>query len=289
MSENAAVEELFEKWRRLQPLDPAAERRLWLKLRLEWNYNSNHIEGNTLTYGETKLLLIHGKTRGEHDLREYEEMKAHDVAIDYVREMVRQKHEMTEGEIRNLNQIILKEPFWKEAITPDGEPTRIQIVPGQYKTRHNNVRTATGEIFEYADPLDVRPRMRDLVTWLQKILDEKPADPVILAAKLHHDFVLIHPFADGNGRVARLLVNYLFLRLGYPPIIVKSARKSAYLDALRRADAGDLEPLNNVFREELIWSLELGLKAATGEDLEEVTDIDRDRGSANLKQRRDSC
>jgi Fic family protein len=73
----------------LKPLKQVDEERLWKKFRLEWNFNSNHIEGNTLTYGQTELLLIFDKTTGDHDMREYEEMKAHDVAIKLIQEYAR--------------------------------------------------------------------------------------------------------------------------------------------------------------------------------------------------------
>ena len=102
--------------------------RLWNKLKLEWNYNSNHIEGNTLTYHETELLLVFGRTSGGHPMRDYEEMKAHDVAIDHVRRLAAEERELSEAEIRQLNSIILKEPFWAPAETPDGQPTRKRIV-----------------------------------------------------------------------------------------------------------------------------------------------------------------
>src|SRR5580700_11200643 len=94
----------------LLPMKKEAEDRLWKKLRLDWNFNSNHIEGNTLTYGETELLLIHGQTTGDHEIREYEEMKAHDVAIGRLRELTKDKRPLTEAEIRQWNEIILKEP-----------------------------------------------------------------------------------------------------------------------------------------------------------------------------------
>ena len=107
------IDRLKAEWDGLQPIDPARERRLWRKLRLEWNYHSNHIEGNTLTYGETELLLLHGVAAGNHALREYEEMKAHDAAIEYVRTLAADRSRaITEADIRDLNRIILKEPFW---------------------------------------------------------------------------------------------------------------------------------------------------------------------------------
>src|SRR6266480_7416541 len=85
----AQLDNLKASWLSVQPLSGEDERRLKQKLRLEWNYNSNHIEGNTLTYGETELLLIKGQTVGGHTIREYEEMKAHDVAVDHVEELAR--------------------------------------------------------------------------------------------------------------------------------------------------------------------------------------------------------
>lgn len=103
---------LKSEWDALQPVVPEHERRLWQKLRLEWNYHSNHIEGNTLTYGETVLLLLHGQTHGNHTLREYEEMKAHDVGIEHLRNLAADKGRLiTPIDIRDLNKIILKEPF----------------------------------------------------------------------------------------------------------------------------------------------------------------------------------
>src|SRR3972149_6165072 len=92
------IKELLSAWKQQQPLKEPDDRRLWNKFRLEWNYNSNHIEGNTLTYGETELLLIHGQTTGNHTLREFEEMKAHDVAIAHIRKVAKEPQELTEGD-----------------------------------------------------------------------------------------------------------------------------------------------------------------------------------------------
>ncbi len=145
------MEALKAELESLRPLKPEYEQRLWQKLRLEWNYNSNHIEGNTLTYGETYLLLIHDKTNGGHTMREFEEMKAHDLAVSKVVEWSADKERsLTEADVRDLNRILLKEPFWKEAITPDGQPTRVQIFPGEYKRQPNNVRLPNGGIFHFA-------------------------------------------------------------------------------------------------------------------------------------------
>jgi Fic family protein len=272
----AQLDKLKASWLSVQPLSGEDERRLKQKLRLEWNYNSNHIEGNTLTYGETELLLIQGQTVGGHTIREYEEMKAHDVAVEYIGRLAKEKRVIGETDIRDLNKIILKEPFWKEAETMNGKPTRIQVIPGEYKSFPNNVRTPTGEMFEFAKPNETSSRMRDLVSWLGAELANPSLHPLEIAAKLHHDFLLVHPFDDGNGRVGRLLINYVLLRAGFPPLIIKASDKTNYLASLRLADVGRLEALTDYLARQLEWSLKLSLRAAKGESLEEPTDIEKE-------------
>lgn len=268
---------LRDEWQALQPLSAENEARLWKKLRLEWNYHSNHIEGNTLTYGETELLLLHDRTTGNHSHREYLEMKAHDVGIEHVRALAADKERLlTESDIRDLNKIILKESFWKAAETADGQPTRKEIIPGQYKTTPNNVRLPNGDIFFFASVEDTPPKMQALAAWLRQELQSPTLHPVAFAAKLHHDFVLIHPFDDGNGRVARLLVNYVLMRSGYLPLIVRTEDKANYLTALQLADAGELSALIGYFHRLTEWSLNLGIKAANGEAIEEPSDVEKE-------------
>ena len=271
------INALKKEWDALQPLAPENEQRLWKKLRLEWNYHSNHIEGNTLTYGETELLLLHDQTHGNHTLREYEEMKAHDVGIAHLLTLANDKSRLIgESDSRDLNKLILKEPFWKPAQTAEGKPSRKQIIPGDYKASPNNVITATGELFEFAPPSEVPARMQALIKWLGEALDDRHLHILQIAAKLHHDFLLIHPLDDGNGRVARMLMNYVLMRQCYPPIIVPTDRKRDYLAALRLADAGDITELIEFIGSCLNRSLELAIKGAKGESLEEPGDVEKE-------------
>jgi len=273
----ATINKLKAAWDRAQPLAALRHERLWQKFRLEWNYNSNHLEGNTLTYGETFLLLVHGKTSGSHDIREFEEMKAHDVAVDFVMSMAADKaRRLTEADVRDLNRLLLKEPFYKPAVTPDGQPTRKRIIPGEYKSIPNNVLTATGELFQFTDPRDTPPAMAELMAWLARELKKPSQHPLETAAALHYRFVRIHPFDDGNGRTARLIMNYVLQREGYPPIVIKSADKSGYLAALQQADAGNLAAFVTYLERSLEWSLGLALKAAVGEGIEEPEDVDKE-------------
>ena len=137
------IDALYNEWRALQPMKSENQKKLDQKFMLDFNFNSNHIEGNTLTYGQTKLLLIFGDTTGDAKLRDYEEMKAHNVGLELVkREALDKDRPLTESFIRDLNRTILVENFWKNAKTPDGETTRMEVVVGAYKTRQNSVITA---------------------------------------------------------------------------------------------------------------------------------------------------
>lgn len=253
------ISELKSEWDRAQPLSPDKESRLWQKLRMEWNYHSNHIEGNTLSLGETMLLLLHGKTSGDHDFREYEEMKGHDAAVDHVRHLAKDSRLITEADVRDLNRLALVAPFWKEAVTAAGHSTRKQIVPGEYKHQPNNVLTVTGEIYYFASPEETPARMADLMQWFRAELEELKSDIAGMLAAFHHRFSVIHPFDDGNGRCMRLLVNYALLRLGYPPIVIRTEDKNVYLRCLSEADAGNLGPFTDFIRRQLLESLQFAI------------------------------
>ncbi len=258
----------------LSPMKQEYQQKLDKKFRLEFNYNSNHLEGNTLTYGETELLLIFGQTKGNHDKQEYDEMEAHDVAYKKIIEWATDRERpLTEMDIKNLNEVILVRPFWKEAITPDGQPTKRQIKIGSYKEFPNSVQLQNGEIFYYTSPSETPIQMGELIEWYRNEEEKKELHPVTLAAMLHYRFVRIHPFDDGNGRISRLLVNYVLLRNYFPPIIIKSADKKNYLNALHQADAGFLEEFVNYIAEQVKWSFEISIKAAKGESIDEDDDF----------------
>lgn len=259
----------------LKPLSPENQAKLDKKFRLEFNFNSNHLEGNTLTYGETELLLIFDQTEGIHDFREYQEMQAHDVALRMaLGEAAERERPLTEQFIRSLNAKLLVKPFWKDAITADGQPTRKEIIPGEYKKTPNSVRLANGEIFEYSAPQDVQNEIAELVAWFNE--KRETEDPVLLASLLHYRFVRIHPFDDGNGRTARLLMNYVLVKNNLPLVVIKSAEKKDYLAALNRADTGNLNAFVEYIGNQLIWSLDLSIKAAKGENIDEDDDLDKE-------------
>ena len=271
------IDSLRQQLAKLKPLKREDEERLWKKFRLEWNYNSNHIEGNTLTYGQTELLILFGKTTGDHDIREYQEMQAHDVALKMIVEYANEEsREISETDIRELNKIILVEPYWGNAQTADGQPTRKLITPGEYKKEPNSVLLQNGEMFHYASPEDTPVMMKELLEWYCEAATQQKLHPVEIAALMHYKFIRIHPFDDSNGRTSRLLMNYVLLRHNYPPVIIKSADKKNYLNALNKADVGDVNAFVEYISEQLVLSLEMSLKATKGESIEELDDIEKE-------------
>ena len=264
----------WNDWR--QKMRSKDEERLWTKLRMEWNYNSNHIEGNTLTYQETELLLLHDRTSGGHPLRDYEEMKAHNVAIEHTRRLAGDDQLLSEGDVRDLNKILLKEPFWQPAITPDCQPTRKRIIPGQYKTQPNHVRTASGALHRFAEPEETPQLMAQWIRDFRRDLARNAYPLPMFLAQSHWSLLRIHPFDDGNGRTARLLANYVLLRNSLLPIVIKSAERDRYLGGLQNADTGRMLPLTRFMLDNVIWSLDLGIRAAKGESIRESEDIDKE-------------
>lgn len=259
----------------LRPLDPENQIRLDEKFRLEFNYNSNHLEGNTLTYGQTVMVLKFGKITGDVELSDVNEMKAHDAALKLVYQLaIDTERPLSESFLKELNEIILVEPFWKDAITAEGNPTKKKIQIGTYKSTPNSVLLKNGEMFHYASPSETPSKMTDLMNWYRENLNV--LHPVHLAAEFHYRFVRIHPFDDGNGRVARLVMNYILQKFDYPTVIIKSADKDAYLTVLQKADSGDLKALLEYVEAQLIWSLGICIKAGKGEDITEDEDLNKE-------------
>lgn len=268
------IDQLKETLNQLLPFSQENQNRLQKKIRLEFNYNSNHIEGNTLTYGQTQLLLLFDKSTGDVLVSDIEEMKAHDLALSQIIELSKEdERPLSEIFIKELNKIILVKPFWKDAISPNGVPTRKKIEIGQYKSSPNSVLLRNGEIYEYASPEETPALMRDLLDWYEE--NKGKLHPVHLAALFHYKFVCIHPFDDGNGRVARLLMNFILLRYNFPMIIIKSDDKEKYLTSLQKADTGDTLSLLEYIEKQAIHSLLLSIKAGKGESIEEKDDVNK--------------
>jgi len=207
-----------------RPLPAGVVARLREALDVEWTYHTNAIEGNTLTLAETALVLRDGLTVGGKTLREHLEAINHQHAIAFVEDLANHTEPITEHTIRQIHALVLR--------TIDDENA------GRY--RRVAVRI-TGSEYVPPEAIAVPGLMADLAAWLGSPAAEA-LHPAERAALAHFRLVNIHPFVDGNGRTARLLMNLVLLRAGYPPAIIRQERRLAYYQALDQAHAGDTEP-----------------------------------------------
>ncbi|MBO5630576.1 MAG: Fic family protein, partial [Aeriscardovia sp.] len=230
------IEEVYSKWQQLLPLNPQDQKRLNRKFELDFNYNSNHLEGNTLTYGQTEVLLMLGEVIGSAKMKDLEDMKAHALCLQLMKQEAATDNPLTETFIRQLHHTMLREDYTVYKQLPGGDTTSYVVHAGTYKTRPNSVITRTGERFEYASPQETPGLMYDLVSWYNEEAEKKELTPIQLAALFHYRYIRIHPFEDGNGRIARLMVNFILYRNKLPMLVVLSKKKNAYLTALGKVD-----------------------------------------------------
>ena len=215
----------------LRPLPQSTLARLKEQIDLEWTYNSNAIEGNTLTLRETQIILEHGFTIGGKTMREHFEVINHKQAIGFVELLAASPARITAHDIRQLHQLVLANIDDENA--------------GKY--RQVSVRIA-GARHVPPEPWDVPAQMDGLLRWLTGTTARK-MHPITRAAIAHHRFVNIHPFVDGNGRTGRLLLNVLLFGDGYPPAVIEAVNRRQYYAVLAEADGGrDARLVNFVAR-----------------------------------------
>lgn len=206
----------------LRPLDKLSLEKLKEDFLVEYVYNSTSIEGNTLTLNETRLVLEEGMTIGGKTLREHLDVTNQKEALAWIASFVKEKKEIREADILALHRITLKgiSDYWA----------------GRYKTSQNRV---LGSKLKPTPPYKVSSEMGNLVHELNK--NTNNYNPIEQAVFAHHELVRIHPFVDGNGRVARLLCNLILMKHGYPPIMIRTAERKKYFDALEKAHFGNLK------------------------------------------------
>lgn len=210
-----ALDALKAKLDRYRPLPKAVGDNLHDSLVLQWTYHSNAIEGNTLTLKETKVAL-EGITIGGKTLREHFEVINHREAILFMEELVQQNTPLSEWNIKQLHQLVLKNIDTENA--------------GRY--RRINVLIAGAE-HKPMDALLVPQAMADFIGWYET--QAMQLHPVERAARVHGEFVKIHPFVDGNGRTSRLLMNLELMKAGFPAAVLPVQCRLEYYEALDQA------------------------------------------------------
>ena len=229
-----------KRMNRIRPHSKSALQKLKERFALEWTYNSNAIEGNSLTLNETRLILETGLTVKGKPLREHFEAINHKEAIDRIETMVKTKSPITQDTIKKIHALILKGISDTDAGTYRSVRVRIP-----------------GAVFTPPDPVKINRQMSELISWLNK----EKTHPIDLAAQAHHKLVHIHPFTDGNGRTSRLIMNLILMRAGYPPAIILNNDRKKYYDRLKKADRGDIKPFTNFIAQSTERSLTLYLEA----------------------------
>ena len=264
----------------LRPIAPDRLKTLNQKLRLDWNYNSNALEGNTLTLSETKMLLTHGYHTGNKLGRHYEEIELHNDVLLTLEELVRRNEPLTEVLIRSLHHQLMGNEYFVSAYDSLGNLINVKGKPGEYKDKSNGVKRIVNgkEIFvPFKTPDEVRAEMPELLDWYRAEEEKKELHPVMLSAIFHFRFVTLHPFDDGNGRMSRILMNMILMRSGYTPAIIRLDERTQYNANLALAqDGGNIEPFIELVANDTLRSLELLVKAAKGESVEEKDDLDKE-------------
>lgn len=222
---------------RARPLPPDVMARLQADTRVTFTYHSNALEGNTLSLRETQLVIEDGITVGGHPLREYLEATNHADAYQHLSDLVRLGHPITSDTILLLHRVTMD---------------KILDTPGQWRTV---LVTIKGAAITPPPPSQIAHLMQEWATWVNSTGNDY--SPIVRATVAHHGFEAVHPFADGNGRVGRLLLNFMLMQAGFPPATLQREWRGEYLAALTQADHGNYRALANLIGK----AVEIGLDA----------------------------
>jgi len=255
----STFERLYQKKQDLQasrPLPNIALNKIRESLSIEWTYNSNSIEGNTLSLRETQMVLQEGITIKGKSLREHFETHNHDKAIDYLYRIVNDDYVLRSIDILSLHSLVLR------SIEEDFAG----------RIRNGGVRISGANF--------VPPNANKVSDLLDELIDFVNTNPlelndIELAAIFHHKLVWIHPFFDGNGRTVRLAMNLLLMRCGFPPAIILKNDRKKYYEALNQANNGNYQKLMLLMCQALERSLNIYLNAMpdNDNDFQKISDI----------------
>lgn len=242
------------------------------KFRLDWNYYSNSMEGNTLTMDETRSVMVGNLTVGGKPIKDVLEMKGHDEVINDILRIGKGEARISEARVREIHQGIMHE---------EDEAKKKKI--GGWKTEPNYIYNYKNERFDFALPAEVPARMHDLLNKTNTAIDaitsnKKDAPhPIDVALQFHLDYVIIHPFYDGNGRTARIFTNLLLISFGYPPFWVKTNERTIYNQYIGdiQGYGGSPDLFFEFAADMILRSQQLVLDAIAGKEIEEPDDIDK--------------
>jgi len=253
----AATRPLYDTWRasklRLTQSSEGSLRRFTDRLVRRLSVETGILERlYDLDRGTTEALVAKGfvedlVSRASTDIepsRLIDILRDQEAAVQLVMDCVARNRELTKGVVHELHAILTTHQEATTAIDQFGTRHEIPLLKGRFKEHPNNPRRPDGSIHEYCPPVQADSEMERLLSWLSTYSGE---DPILVAAWLHHRFTQIHPYQDGNGRVARTLITLILLRTELLPLVVDRDLRVEYLDALQAADYGDLSSLAAMF------------------------------------------
>ena len=257
----AELDDRVSNMREVGKLSPDTLRHIARLFRIKNIYHSNAIEGNLLDLGETRLVVQQGLTISGKSLRDQAEARNLDKALDYLESLVQGDSPIIQNDIRQIHMLILKGINDSDA--------------GKY--RRNDVRIS-GSDYTPPSPESVAPQMTEFADWLRSVTQHRDqGDAVLVACAAHAWFAQIHPFIDGNGRTARIIMNLILMKKGYPIAIIEKGERARYYDALEESQISNLSSLVHLVTESIEESLEAYEQAATeqrrrGEWIAEIAD-----------------
>lgn len=252
------IERLEQKKAQLtkrRPLPAIAMQRIKEGLFLEWTYNSNSIEGNTLSLNETRIVLEEGMTVKGKSLREHFEVTNHHEAIEFLEGLIKPNYLLSEKDILAIHHLVMNK------IEKDFAG----------RLRNSGVRI-TGANFTPPNAFHVSDLLSDLIQFINN--NDLRQNDIVLSTLFHHRFVWIHPFFDGNGRTVRLAMNLLLMRSGYPPAIILKNDRKKYYEALNQANNGNYGKLLLLMIQAVERSLDIYLSTyPDAEEYKSISDI----------------
>ena len=267
------IDKLQHKINAYGELGADVKKKINYKFRLDWNYYSNNMEGNTLTMEETRTVMVGNITVGGKPIKDVLEMKGHDEVITAIMKIGKSDLRLSESRIKEIHKGIMHE---------EDEEKRKKI--GVWKTEQNYIYNYKNERFDFTSPIEVPARLHDLLNKTNASIDairqnkKNTIHPIDIALQFHLEFVLIHPFYDGNGRTARILTNLLLISFGYPPFWVRSNERATYLQYIAdiQGHGGKPDLFFDFAADQILRSQELVLNAIEGKEITDPDDLDKE-------------
>lgn len=266
------IEQLQQTINNYGKLNDEVLKKITYKFRLEWNYHSNKIEGNSLDRLETRTVMVGNITIDGKPIKDVYEMHQHDEIITNILRIGKGELNISEKRIKDVHASLMHE-----------EDPEKKIHIGKWKDEPNYIYNYKKERFDFVSPREVPERMHNLINWLNsekekiKRNDPKALHPSELAFEFHLQYVTIHPFYDGNGRTARIFTNLILISYGYPPLYVKEQERDIYNQYLAdiQGYGGKPDLFYSFMADLLIRSQSIVIDAIEGKEIDEPDDLDK--------------